>query len=191
MDKDTFFKELSRYWPHECKILVTGAWVAEEWGEVRPTQDIDFEIQFLSGKADLEEFHKAAQAASRISGLQAQFSTDIDHWSQVTYLDYRKHAKAYKKFGKITVLMMDPLYWSIGKITRFWDQDLQDLIQVFGKLKPDPIKVAGLWDKALKKSPKSSALFLVKKNALYFFKTFGPKIWGKAFSGEKIGKIFS
>ncbi len=84
---------------------------------------------------------------------------------------------------------MDPFYWSIGKITRFWDQDLQDLMEVFGNLKPDPLKVAALWQKALKKSPKSSTLFLVKRNALYFFETFGPKLWGRSFSLVKIRKI--
>jgi len=189
MDKDIFFEELSHHWPHESKILVTGAWVAEEWGKVRPTQDIDFEIQFIRVNASLEEFQKAVGEASRASGLQAQFSTDIDHWSQVSLLDYRKHARPYKKFGKLTVLMMDPLYWSIGKITRFWDQDLQDLLEVFGNLNSDPVEVATLWNKALRKSPKSSALLSMKKNALYFFKTFGPKIWGKTFSLEKVEKI--
>ena len=187
---DIFFKALAKHWPYPSKIIVTGAWAAQEWGSVRPTQDIDFEIQLVGRKTKIEEFQKAVQEASRISGLQAQFSTDIDRWSQITYLDYRKWAKVYKKFNKLTVTVMDPLYWSIGKIARFWDQDLQDLIQVFKSVKPDPIQVALLWNKALRKSPQSNALFLVKKNALYFFKTFGPQLWGKAFQLEKIEKIF-
>lgn len=187
---DLFFEALAQYWPYPSKIIVTGAWAAQEWGSVRPTQDIDFEIQLISRKSKMEEFQKAAQKASRASGLQAQFSTDIDRWSQITYLDYRKRAKVYKKFDQLTVSIMDPLYWSIGKIARFWDQDLQDLIRVFKRLKPDPILVARLWNKALQKSPKSSALFLVKKNALYFFKTFGPKLWGSGFPMKEVEKIF-
>ena len=78
MDKDLFFAELAKRWPYQCKILVTGAWVAEEWGKVRPTQDIDFEIKFQDPKARLDAFQKAVDEASRASGLIAQFSTDID-----------------------------------------------------------------------------------------------------------------
>ena len=52
--------------------------------------------------------------------------------------------------------------------------------------RPFPLRLALLWKRALQESPCSTALFLVKKNAHYFFKTFGKKIWGRAFKVEEI-----
>ncbi len=82
------------------------------------------------------------QEAIDETGIQANYAEDIDRWGMVTLLDYRNNTKLYKKYGKLALWVLDPAYWSIGKMTRFIDPDIQDMIQVFRK-KKDPAGTAG------------------------------------------------
>jgi hypothetical protein len=145
---------------------------------------------FLVLAKDWGAFEKAVHQAESETGIGTQFSENIDRWSQVSYLDYRKHLKKYKKFQQIEVFLLNPYFWSIGKITRYWDSDIQDMIAVFKKEKVDPVQLAKLWRQALQQSPRSTELFLTKQHVVQFFTTYGARIWGDSFSLLDIKKFF-
>lgn len=190
-DIDLFFKTLSKEWPYSAEILLVGASVALIIGGERPTLDIDFEVSVTSKTPKkLKNFaEKVREIAAKLE-IEVQFSEDVDSWSQISFLDYNKHGRPYKKYGKIAVNILEPSYWSIGKVTRYWQRDIKDMELVFSKEKPDPVQLAKLWLRALRKSPASTALFGVKKQMSHFFKTSGPKIWKKALLLDKILALF-
>lgn len=185
-----FFRELSKEWKHPVEISLLGGAAALLMGGARPTLDVDFEVRFLSEKASWEKFQQAVQRVTQKTGLGAQCAESIERWSQLTLMDYRKHTKPVGVFGAIRVRILEPEYWSIGKVGRYWDQDVQDMLVVFKRHKPDPMKLARLWAKAIAKSPKSTQLALVRRQALHFFQTFGKQIWGDPFPLESIQKLF-
>lgn len=150
-------------------------------GGKRPTEDVDFEVMISGSESNWEKFHEAVEAAEKITGIKGDYSSNIERRSQISFLDYRAQSRGYKKFGKITVDVLEPKYWSIGKITRYLDADVQDLVAVFQHEKTSPAELAKLWEKAFEKSGRSSELTLAKKHPAHFFKTYGEKIWGKKF----------
>lgn len=186
---DLFFKRLSEEWPHQTKILLIGGAASLVMGGERPTRDVDFEVSFALKDIDREGFETAIQRIQEKTGIDAQFSETVERWSMISFLDYSKHRRPFKRYGKINVSFLDPLYWSIGKVSRYWDQDIQDMIFVFSKYKVDPTRLAQLWKRALKESPLSDRLLGAKKQMHHFFKTYGPKIW-KGIPLEKILPLF-
>jgi len=188
---EQFWERLAAVWPHPTTVYLTGGAAALVLGGARPTRDIDFEVQFHSPRPNWEAFASAVDAVSQATGIGAQYAESIDRWSQVTFLDYREHTRPVRRFGQLEVRVLDLLHWSIGKISRFYDQDAQDLIAVFKRHRPDPLKVATLWERALRASPKSTQLRPTREQALYFFRTHGRRIWGKQFSLEAVEAVFS
>lgn len=187
---DHFFKTLSEEWPHRVEILLFGGAAGLIMGSTRPTRDVDFEISFASKNVNLENFERVIERVKERTGIDTQFSEDAARWSMISFLDYAKHKRPFKHYGKISVFFLDASYWSIGKVSRYWDQDIKDMILVFRKEKTDPLVLARLWRKALHQSPTSTRLFNVKKQMSHFFKTHGPKIWGKKLPLEKILPLF-
>lgn len=188
---ERFFSALAKNWEGPVRILLLGGSAAQIYGGVRPTIDVDFEAVLLDSSNNWEAFEKAVHSTENQTGIAAQFSENIDRWSQISYLDYRDHLRKVKNYNQIQVYLLNPYYWSIGKVTRFLDADIQDMVSVFQKQNIDPLKLGKLWLKALQESPRSTELFITKKNALHFFKSFGKKIWGSSFQEEKVSKIFS
>ena len=185
---DLFFGTLAKEWPHATEILLIGGAVALIVGSNRTTEDIDFEAALGSG-SKWEDFQRAIEKIKEKLGIRVQFSESIERWSMISYLDYAKHRNPYKRYGKIKVAFLEPAYWSIGKVSRYLDQDIQDMVLVFSKEKTDPLRLARLWRKALNESPVSTQLFNVKKQMHHFFRTYGPKIW-KDIPLEKILLLF-
>lgn len=177
---DRFFNILNREiegWAKgNVKIILTGAMAGILMGGNRPSLDIDFAI--TSSKRYFEKLEEAIRKVSEVTGIAANFSEDIDRWSQIAFLDYKNHTLPYKKFGIIDVTILSPEYWTIGKITRYIDPDIDDLVKVLKKNRISPLKLARLWRKALIKSPRSNAVFLFKRQAEHFLRTYGPSIWG-------------
>jgi len=180
-----FFEVLSKQWKKAADILLLGGAASLLMGGGRPTLDIDFEV-VLTAKRNWSDFEQAVQRTQQETGIAAQFSESVERWSQITLLDYRRHRKFVKTFGKLKVYLLESPYWSIGKISRYWDQDVMDMVAVFEKEQPDPYKLARLWQMAIQRSPRSTVLLSVKKHAHHFFKTFGRKIWGNNFEKERI-----
>lgn len=172
----------------KIKIILTGACGGVLLGGDRPSIDIDFAID--CNKKYLKNAEDAIRETSNITGIAANFSEDIDRWSEITYLDYKRHAIAYKTFGHVEVSILSPAYWSIGKMARYLDPDVDDLVKVFKKNSVPPLKLAQLWGKALLKSPRSSASFAFRVHVEHFFRTYGISIWGKDFELNKCIKAF-
>ena len=190
-DVERFFQELSLHWKRPTRVLLIGGAGALLMGGVRPTMDVDFEVQFLSRGGSWEPFEEAVRKVREGTGIGAQCAESIERWSELTLLDYRRHSRPVGRFGKIEVRVLEPEYWSIGKIGRYWDQDIQDMIAVFKRQKPDPLRLAQIWAQAIARSPKSTQLALVRRQTLHFFQTSGKEIWGNTLPLERINALFS
>ena len=170
------------------KIILTGAAAGSLMGSIRPSIDIDFEIECERGY--FKEIDAAIKKASRITGIAVNFSENIDRWSEITFLDYRRHTKAYKTFGRIEVSILLPAYWAIGKLARYLDPDVDDLVRVLKNNPLPPLELAKILGRALLESPRSSASFTFKKHVEHFFKTYGRSIWGARFDEAKCLEAF-
>lgn len=189
---DRFFQALNQNLKDvaggKIKIILTGACAGILMGANRPSIDIDFAVD--CAKKYFKNVENAIKQASSITGIAANFSEDIDRWSQITFLDYKRHGVPYKTLGAIEVSILSPEYWSIGKIARYLDPDVDDLVKVLKNKQAPALKLARLWGEALLKSPRSSASFMFKTHVEHFFKTYGSSIWGKEFEQEKCLKVF-
>lgn len=195
MDKrqiDKFFQALAQGLKgtvkRKIKIILTGAAAGVLMGGNRPSVDIDFAID--CDKKYFNDVGDAIKKASNITGIPANFSEDIDRWSQITFLDYKRHTLPYKTFGNIQISILSPDYWSIGKITRYIDPDVDDLVKVLKNNPVSPLKLAKLWGKALLKSPRSSTSFTFKMHAEHFLRTYGASIWGSSYDADRCLHIF-
>ena len=186
---ETFLKALSLRWPHPATLIVTGAWAAATWGRVRHTRDVDFEVTGVPERL-MADFDEAVRAAESDSGLMAQYSQRIDRWSALSLLAYRRNAKPIKRYGRIQVRVLDPLHWSIGKVGRYFNKDVTDLVEVFKRVQPDPLVVARTWSRALRASPASSQLWNIKRQMLDFFRTHGPAVWKQPVPLDRIQRLF-
>jgi hypothetical protein len=132
---------------------------------------------------------KSLEEVQRTTEITPQFSEDIDRWSSIA-LPERK-SRLYRRIGKITIKLLDPSLWAIGKLSRNLRTDEMDLVRVFKLVKSDPKKMARVWGRALKASPPSSAQSLFRRNVDHFFERFAQEIWGRKTDGEKLKSIFS
>ena len=190
-----FFEILADRFDEECQIILTGAAAGALYGRVRPTADIDFSLKLKKKSArgyeqSWQRFAKAIRETGVRTGIAAQYGEDIDHWSSITLLDYQKHKYLFRRFGKIKVYLMEPSYWAIGKLGRYLDSDIRDLVHVLKKTDTSWQALAPLLGKALRESPKSTACFSFRKQVEDFLKTYGRQIWGKNYSPEKAVKQF-
>lgn len=185
---DAFLTALARRWRQPATLLLTGAWAAAVWGRVRKTRDVDFEVRGVPPRL-MPGFEEAVRAAERETGLAAQYSTRIDRWSEISLLGYRRSAKPVKRYGRIRVLALDPLHWSIGKVGRYLDNDIADLVEVFRRVQPDPLTVARTWARALRASPLSSQLWSVKQQMLDFFRSHAREIWKQPVPLDRIERL--
>lgn len=179
---EQFFEKLGEQLSSPARIYLTGGVASWFWGGDRPTQDIDFGLQSTS--RNMPKVEMAIQKVSKSLDIPVQFSEDISRWGTVGVANYKKKAKLYKKIGKLSVYLLDPAVWSIGKINRYYHSDIQDLRRVLKKQKLDFKKLTKLWVQALRESPRSSHHFLFIKTAEDFIRHYGKEIWGKRFSDE-------
>ena len=183
---DRFFSVLSRELDEPARVILTGAAAGALWGRIRMSADVDFEVRLRRSRPALwQKLEQAVERATDETGLLANFGESIDRWNMVTFLDYRQHLTAWRRFGTLRVFLMDPVFWSIGKMTRFTASDVEDVIRVFQKQNTPWPKACRTWGKALRKSPKSVELSLFRKQVDYFLKNHGKLIWGPAFPIDK------
>jgi len=178
---ERYFKTLSKIYAGRCRIILTGAAAGALYGRVRATMDIDFSAE----AADWENFSRAVEETSARTGIAAQYAEDIDRWSSITLMDYKKHTFIYGRFGQVEVRLMEPSYWAIGKLSRYLDPDIGDLVKVFRKTGTPWREAASVAGRALHESPKSSACFLFRRQTEDFFKRFGKKVWGRTFDAKE------
>ncbi|MBI4335685.1 MAG: hypothetical protein HY589_03410 [Candidatus Omnitrophica bacterium] len=189
---DRFFQTLNQNIKEgrkgKIEIILTGAAAGILMGGNRPSIDIDFAIE--CDKRHLKDMEDAIRNTSDVTGIAVNFSEDIDRWSQITFLDYKTHTRVYKTFGAVKVSVLSPAYWSIGKLARYLDPDVDDMVRVFKNNPVSCLELAILWGKALLKSPRSSASSMFKKHVEHFFKTYGLSIWGKDYEENKCLETF-
>lgn len=174
-DIDRFFEELARHHKHPLAIYLTGGIASWFLGGNRPTQDIDFAVDDGS-----QEVGKALEEVSAKLGIPIQYSDDIQRWGMINIPEIYSGSLPYKIFGSITVFILAPEKWAIGKLNRYLESDLEDLVTVFRKNKPDLHHVLAYWKRALRESPASTQQTLFKKQVSHFLKHYGKSIWGKS-----------
>jgi len=188
---DRFFQVLSEQLDEELVVLLTGAAAGTIWGQVRPSVDVDFAVQLRRrDKETWEKLEAAIERAVKLTGTQANYAEDIDRWGLIALLDYKRRTHPYRRFGRLQVRLLDPAYWSIGKMTRYLDPDVRDMVQVFKRQKVPADRLARLWGRALKRSPRSAVLIQFRRQVEDFLRTYGPAIWGKQFDAGKTTRRF-
>jgi len=183
-----FFRALSKELNDPVKVFLTGAAAGALFGNVRSSADVDFAIEPIrERKGSWDKIDDALKRASQATGITVQYARDIDRWGMISLLDYRKKAVLYRKFGSIEVRALHPVYWAIGKFTRYLESDIQDLATVFKKKKIPASKLAETLGRALKQSPPSSQGFQFRQHVEQFLGEYGRKIWGPKF--DRAGSI--
>lgn len=191
-DIDLFFEELDRRLGLEAEIIIIGASAGLLMGYIRPSVDIDFEIQVKDSKdpASKEHIQNSIMKTSHKEGIAVNFSDDVSHWSMIDFLDYRRTASRYKKIGKLNIKIIAPEYWTIGKMTRFLELDIQDIMKIISMKHITYDRLIKLWGLAMKKSNLSLELGQFRRHVEFFLKKCGPKLWGKTFVPEDAIKLF-
>lgn len=183
-----FFEELDRQLSRPATIILVGGAAALLLGGVRPTQDVDFSIQTKEAPSIVA---RGILFSEKQSGLQSEYSSDIERWSMLNLLDYRKHVRPYKKFGKVNVTILEPEYWSIGKMGRYYDSDIQDMVSVFKNQNTQLSPLVSVWKKVIKDSPLSDDLFHFKKHIEHFLNHFGGQFWTEKEMGSAANIFFT
>lgn len=188
---DRFFKVLANQFNEEAIVILTGAAAGAILGHIRPSVDIDFSIELIKhNDTSWEKLDMAISNVVKLTGIQANYAEDIDRWGLISLLDYKRHTHYYKRFGRLSVRLLDPVYWSIGKMTRYLDPDIRDMVQVFKKQHIPPDKLVYTWGRAIKKSPRSTALIQFRKQVEDFLFSYGRAIWGKDFNSVRFIQLF-
>lgn len=187
---DLFFIELDRALAIPASVVLTGAAAGALYGNIRQSADIDFEIRFRGKKRKGDQgrdeiVQGLMREISSKLGIAANYSDDISHWSMINYLDYRKSSMPYKKIGKIDVRLMAPEYWTIGKMTRFLEIDVKDILKVIRKKRLRAERLISLWARALRASPLSLTKGQFRRNVESFLNIHGKKLWGATFDRPK------
>ena len=81
------------------------------------------------------------------------------------------------QYENLKVDALEPLYFTLGKISRSLDQDLDDIAAVVKAEKIAGRDLAKLWAEALKNSELSSELLNIKRQMIYFLKVKGSDLW--------------
>jgi hypothetical protein len=189
---DAFFRRLDEKLGLRAEIILIGASAGSLMGHIRPSLDIDFEITPTSrvSGAKKERIQQAVMDVSRQMGIAVNFSDDVSHWSMIDFLDYRRTAKSYKKIGRLNVKLIAPEYWTIGKMTRFLELDIQDMMKII-RIKKIPAKrLIELWARALRASGLSLELGRFRRHVEFFLAKCGPKVWGKDYRADAALRLF-
>ncbi len=189
---DQFFTVLSKKIEHPVEVIVTGACAGIFYGHIRPSVDIDFEIRLKNKNHQKfsSQLDRAVQFASEEVGVATSYGEDIGHWSMIDWLDYRKHTTPYKKIDFLDIRIMAADYWTIGKMGRFYEMDIQDMVTVIQKKNMESDDLIRLWARAFRKSPISLEKRQFIQHVQAFLSRYGAKTWGKSFKSDKAIALF-
>lgn len=189
---DQFFKILDAALRRPAEVILVGAGAASLMGHIRPSLDIDFEIRYprMRAAGERDRLEQAIRKASNQTGLAADYSENVSHWSMIDFSDYRQTAVPYKKIGKLKIKIIAPACWTIGKMGRFYELDIQDMVQILRKNKVPAARVIRVWAKALKGSALSLELGQFREHVHYFLRRYAKKIWGAGTNAEALIQTF-
>lgn len=174
-----------------ARAYLTGAAAAALWGRVRPSVDVDLGVELLSRRqGSWAVVQDAVDRTSKLTGIPANVAEDIDRWGMITLLDYKRRSRQYRRFGKLEVRLLHPVNWSIGKLTRYLDPDIGDVVEVFRRQKITMLSAARTWGRALRASPASTSQYQFRQNVESFFKRQGRAIWGSSMNVEAAIQVF-
>jgi len=186
-DLRRYFVALAKALPCRVRLILTGGGAALVLGGTRPTGDLDFGV-VTTGPLDAVE--AAIAVAAEQIGIIVQYSTDIDRWSAVAVPPARFRTRPYRRFGRLSVHLLEPKCWAVYKLTRYLDSDVEDLIAVLRRERAAPLALARLCGESLRASPRSPQLFNFRRQVEHFFLTHGAAIWGPRFEPARAITIF-
>ena len=170
---DLFFKTLDQKLAARANVILTGASAGSLMGHIRPSFDIDFEIRLQKKTPGLKaKLETAINQAAQIAGVAVNYSESIAGWSRINYLNYRKTAIPYKTIGKLRIQLIAPEYWTIGKMARFYELDIQDMLKIIKKKKLKADTLIHIWVKAIRSSDLSLELGQFRDHVVYFLKHY-------------------
>jgi hypothetical protein len=190
-DIDRFFSLLGKRLPFAVRVTLTGGGAAILEGVQRATRDLDFQISLgrAPGKRHVL-LQDAIRAVEAQTGIAAQYEESIETWSSIAWPEARARSYRYKRFGRVDVHLLDPLWWSVGKMTRYLDYDVSDVITVFKKMKVRPEQAVRAWGKALGRSPMSNAQSIFQRQVLGFLDRHARPLWGKSVDVSALQALF-
>lgn len=173
------------------KLTLTGGSEALLLGGKRPTGDIDFELR-VSGrtKGRWTDVEAAVAAAATEAGVVVQYSADIDRWSPVAVPARRRGGRLHRRLGQLSVHLLDPACWAVYKLARYLDSDVEDLRAVLRRQRVSSDALARLCGTSLRTSPRSTQLFLFRKQVEHFFRNHGRAAWGRGFEADRAIAVF-
>ena len=181
-----FFQALSQQFDGEATVIVTGAAAGTLFGSPRASRDIDFAIHLRRRTPQrwqaVEEAIRRARAQTRID---VNYAEDIDRWGMITLLDYARHTHRYRRFGTIEVHTLDPVYWAIGKLTRYLHLDERDLVAALRRQRVPWVRAVRVWGRALRASHRSLAGFDFRRHVEHFLQSHGRTLWGASFDAQR------
>lgn len=191
-DVERFFGSLARRWPHRTECILVGGAAAALDGSVRPTRDVDFEVRFGGARSaeDPDAFASAVHEAERASGVEGQFTEDLSRWSQIGMPAYRGRTREWRKFGPITVRLLDPADYCVSKLRRGASRDFDDLILVARQHRVSWVALASRCAAARRLSPRSTQLEGFVKRVELIFRERGRELWGPRFDPGRAIALF-
>jgi hypothetical protein len=188
---DAFLAILARELDLPAKAYLTGAAAGALLGRVRPSVDIDLGLTLRkTSSAGWRSVEEAIERTRRLTGIPASVAEDIDRWGMITLLDYKRSSRPYRRFGKLEVRILAPANWAIGKLTRFLDPDIRDVVEVLRHQRASWKSCVRLWGRALRASPASTAQFQFRRHVEHLIARHGERIWGRPFDPQSAVAAF-
>ena len=142
-----------------------GQWMISSYGLQREVPDslrgrmfaADFGLVVSAHDEPLwPEVESAVITAARDTGVTVQYSNDIDRWSSVTIPPTRRRSRPHRRFGRLSVHVLDPACWAVYKLARYLDADVEDLRYVLRRAHVPSGALARLCGTSLRASPRST-----------------------------------
>jgi hypothetical protein len=185
-DLSRFLGALSRRLPCPVRLVLTGGGEAMLLGSRRPTGDVDFGLATTPQRVRFwTEVEAAVAAAAREARVAVQYSTDIDRWSPISIPPAKRRTRALERRGRLSVHLLDPACWAVYKLARYLDSDVEDLRVVLRRQRVSSLSLARLCGVCLRASPRSTQLFLFRRQVEHFFREHGRAVWGAGFRAER------
>jgi hypothetical protein len=184
-DLGRFFAALGGRLPCPLRMVLTGGGEAMLLGGTRPTGDVDFGLVVARERRHhLPEIEAAIAEASAGTGVRVQYSTDIDRWSSVAIPPRRRRTRLLRRVGRLSIHLLEPACWAVYKLARYLDSDVEDLRAVLRRQRVPSAGLARLCGESLRASPRSTQLFLFRRQVEHFFREHGAAVWGRRFDPE-------
>ncbi|TMB00216.1 MAG: hypothetical protein E6J70_11000 [Deltaproteobacteria bacterium] len=188
-DLSRFLRTFARQLPCPTTLILTGGSEALVLGGTRPTGDVDFGLVVRSQRR-WPEVEAAVAAAAREARVVVQYSSDLDRWSSVTIPPRRRRTRPYRRVGRLSVRLLEPACWAVYKLARYLDADVEDLRTVLRRERVPSLALARLCGESLRASPRSTQLFLFRRQVEHFLAQHGRAIWGRRFDVSRTVAAF-